>query len=307
MALTMAAGSFVAGASSEGGGAVAFPVMTLLFHIPPETARNFSLAIQSVGMSAAAYVIIRRRVPVEWRYLGWAAIGGAFGMVLGTLYVVPHVSPAYAKMLFVSFWLSFACVLFFVNEFRWRAVRSELSELTPFDRALLVVVGMLGGVLSAIVGSGIDILTFSFVTLRYRLSEKVATPTSVILMASNSLVGLGLHGLILRDFGAAETAYWIACIPVVVIGAPLGAQVIASWSRRLIARFLCAVIVVQFLGACWVIKPSGSLAWFALGVFVGGIALYAGFATRRNRTARAGDSLAAPSQPTEQTVAATTP
>ena len=35
MSVTMAVGSFIAGATSEGGGAVAFPVMTLGFKIPP--------------------------------------------------------------------------------------------------------------------------------------------------------------------------------------------------------------------------------------------------------------------------------
>ncbi|HRV81343.1 MAG TPA: hypothetical protein P5218_07905, partial [Planctomycetota bacterium] len=34
MSVTMVVGSFIAGATSEGGGAVAFPVMTLLFKIP---------------------------------------------------------------------------------------------------------------------------------------------------------------------------------------------------------------------------------------------------------------------------------
>lgn len=49
MSLTMVFGSLVAGATSEGGGAVAFPVMTLLLHIPPGVARDFSLMIQSAG------------------------------------------------------------------------------------------------------------------------------------------------------------------------------------------------------------------------------------------------------------------
>ena len=35
--------------TSEGGGAVAFPVMTLALGIPPAVARDFSLMIQSCG------------------------------------------------------------------------------------------------------------------------------------------------------------------------------------------------------------------------------------------------------------------
>ena len=43
-------GSMVAGATSEGGGAVAFPVMTLALKIAPAIARDFSLMTQSCGM-----------------------------------------------------------------------------------------------------------------------------------------------------------------------------------------------------------------------------------------------------------------
>jgi hypothetical protein len=49
MSLTMIFGSMVAGATSEGGGAVAFPVMTLALKIPPSIARDFSLMTQSCG------------------------------------------------------------------------------------------------------------------------------------------------------------------------------------------------------------------------------------------------------------------
>ena len=62
---------FIAGATSEGGGAVAFPVMTLLFDIAPSTARDFSLMIQAVGMTAAAGTILHTRIPVERRALIW--------------------------------------------------------------------------------------------------------------------------------------------------------------------------------------------------------------------------------------------
>ena len=41
--------------TSEGGGAVAFPVMTLALGIPPAVARDFSLMIQSCGMTAGRH------------------------------------------------------------------------------------------------------------------------------------------------------------------------------------------------------------------------------------------------------------
>ena len=54
----MCLGSFIAGATSEGGGAIAYPVMTLgPWKIAPLIARDFSLMIQSIGMIAAGAAI----------------------------------------------------------------------------------------------------------------------------------------------------------------------------------------------------------------------------------------------------------
>ena len=45
----MVFGAIVGGATSEGGGAIAFPVMTLALGIRPAVARDFSIMIQSCG------------------------------------------------------------------------------------------------------------------------------------------------------------------------------------------------------------------------------------------------------------------
>src|ERR1700727_1930717 len=69
VALTMVFGSLVGGGTSEGGGAIAFPIFTKLLHIAPRDARNFSLAIQSIGMAAASLSILYLRIPIERRAL----------------------------------------------------------------------------------------------------------------------------------------------------------------------------------------------------------------------------------------------
>ena len=52
-----------------------------------------------------------------------------------------------------------------------------------------MILGFIGGNFSALAGSGVDICSFSVLTLLFRISEKVATPTSVVLMAINTCVG----------------------------------------------------------------------------------------------------------------------
>ena len=57
----MVLGAFVAGLTPEGGGAVAFPVLSVFFDIKREMARDFSLMIQSIGMTSASIWILSRK------------------------------------------------------------------------------------------------------------------------------------------------------------------------------------------------------------------------------------------------------
>lgn len=278
MSLTMVFGSFIAGASSEGGGAVAFPVMTLGFNITPDVARNFGLAIQSVGMTAAAYLIFIRRIKIAYNYLWPVSIGGMMGMILGSIYLVPVIPAPFAKMLFVSFWLSFGLVLFYINEIYKRKTNEQLPVFRPSEKVSIVIIGVIGGTISSILGSGLDIFSFSYITMRYHLSEKVATPTSVIIMAINSIVGFIIHYFFIRDFGHKEFNYWLVCIPVVIVGAPIGAYYINTRTRGFISKFLYVVILAQFIGALFIIKPTGSLLLFTAVIFLFGVFLFFGFA-----------------------------
>jgi uncharacterized membrane protein YfcA len=237
-------------------------------------ARNFSLAIQSVGMTAAALWIFANRIPVERTYLKLGLIGGTAGIVIGTFGIAPYVPAAYSKMLFVSFWLSYGLALFLLNHVWERDTREALPALSAGQRWEIIGVGVIGGILSAILGNGLDICTFAFVTLKYRISEKIATPTSVVLMASNAVVGFFLHGVVLQDMQPEAINYWLVSIPVVIFGAPFGAYVVSKLHRLVIASLLYVIIVAQFVGALLIIQPSATLMAFSGAVFLFGCGLF---------------------------------
>lgn len=296
ISVMMAFGSFIAGSTSEGGGAIAYPFMTLFFKIESDIARNFSLAIQSVGMVSAAIFIVCRSIPIEKTYLALCAAGGVFGMVIGSFALVPLVSPVYVKMLFVSLWLSFGVVMFYENFIRKdRRVRERLPVLTVAERLTLVGIGFLGGVISSLTGSGIDIATFSYVTSRYQLSEKVATPTSVCLMASNTVIGFLLHAFVIGDFfDTPAFSYWLVAIPVVLFGAPLGAFFISTRTREFAAKLLYVLLAMQFVFAVYVVRPSGQLLAFTMLVFVAGLLIFGAPAVALRAGARSGGALKLP-------------
>ena len=214
---TMVFGSFIAGATSEGGGAVAFPVFTKALHISPQDAKVFSLAIQSVGMTAASLLIIVMGLRVEWQVIRWASLAGVPGIIIGAALLAPALPPSVIKMSFTVMVSSFAFTLFALNR-GIRLCHDRLPNPGRREQGLVMLAGFLGGLMSGMVGNGIDIVTFSLMVLLFHISEKVATPTSVILMAINSLVGFALHAFVVGGFTPQVQAYWIAAIPVVVIG-----------------------------------------------------------------------------------------
>ena len=262
MSVTMMLGSFIAGSTCMGGGAVAFPVMTLGFGMEAQLARDFSLMIQSVGMVSASLVIIILRITVEWRAIIYATIGGVLGVIVGIELIAPLLTSSYTKIFFVSFWLGFCTALYWINRNYARTVCIKIENFNSRSKYLLLAVGFLGGVVSGLTGSGLDIVTFAVLVLVFSLDEKVATPSSVILMATNSVIGFiwreGMGGGV--DTEAWD--YWWVCVPVVVVGAPLGVRFIRNRSRHFVAGLLYYAIIIQYIWALFVIPQTPGLILF---------------------------------------------
>ncbi|CAN5471493.1 hypothetical protein BH10BAC6_BH10BAC6_11420 [soil metagenome] len=254
--LTMVFGAFLAGASAEGGGAVAFPVFTLVLHVPPPSARNFAFAIQSIGMVSASVLIIGKKIPVDWRAIVIPAPAGVIGMIVGTWYLVPLLDPALTKLFFVSVWFAMGAGLWIANRRKTRHVLERAPTESIADIVRLLFTGLLGGVITSFFGTGIGIVLFCLLSLYYGVSEKVATPTSVISMSILTVVGFLFHAEVLRDFKALEWSYWMVAIPVVMIMAPLGSFMISKLHRLTIARILYAVVSVQFVAAMTILGTT---------------------------------------------------
>ena len=272
--ITMIFGSFIAGASPEGSAAVAYPIFTLILKIAPPVARNFAFAIQSIGMTSASLLIIGMRLKVDWNYIIFVTIGGVFGLFLGTYYVVPHVSPVQAKLFFVSLYLSFGIALWLQNRRPQREVFEKIENFQNSDKGRLIIFGLIGGIISSIFGTGINIFTFCLMTIYYRVSEKVATPSSVIIMTIETILGLFIHTKLVNDFQPEAFEIWLACVPFVAVFAPLGAFVISKMPRKGIATLLYLILIIQFFGAMIVIKPSLIQFSLCMLVLASGIGLF---------------------------------
>ena len=255
MTITMLFGSMIAGATSEGGASVAFPIMTLVFGITPTIAVDFSFMIQSVGMTAAVFTILMMRVRIEKNALIYTSIGGIFGIIIGLEYLRAHMDPPYQKMYFVCIWFAFAFSLFCLNWTLDRTVYLTIQNFNWWKAIVLIITGIFGGIFSSIAGSGIDICSFATLTLLFRISEKTATPTSVVSMAINTCIGFAWRELIQGGVEPEAWPFWAVCIPIVVIGAPFGSLIGSHFHRLVLASFVYITDTVQLIGALYVVRP----------------------------------------------------
>lgn len=258
IAVAMALGSYAAGSTPMGGGTVGFPVLVLLFHESATLGRDFSFAVQSIGMTSASIFILCRRQPLEWPMLRWAMLGSLIGTPLGILYIAPHVSPLLIKLSFAVIWCSFGVL----HLYRLREI-SRHEGLAPgahrFDRNAGFLVGLLAGATAAAVtGVGVDMVLYAVLVLLCQADLKIAIPTSVLIMAFTSLVGLATKALFLTvQPGVYEN--WLAAAPVVILGAPLGAFIVDRIGRTPTLFLVSLLCIVQFV---WTIRDE----WLRLGL-----------------------------------------
>jgi uncharacterized membrane protein YfcA len=261
VALTMVFGSLVGGGTSEGGGAIAFPIFTKLLHIAPRDARNFSLAIQSIGMGAASLSILYLRIPIERRALLYAGLPGVFGVALGARFMVPLIAPVFVRTSFTVLVSSMGVALLLVNRQKEVLRNREIPVFGAWEKVILATAGLLGGVVSALVGTGENSVVFMVMVLLFRLDEKIVTPTTVILMTMVTIPGFLLHLFLLNDFTPAVMGYWIAAVPIVVVGAPLGALICSHMTRRSIVYLLLFLITLEFISTVVLVPLPPAVLW----------------------------------------------
>jgi len=246
--LTMLFGSFVAGSTSVGGGAVAFPVFTKLLQIPSDITLVFSLAIQSIGMGAASVLIVSTRTPIVPKIIVHSFVFGAIGMGIGLFLLGPVLPSADVRYVFSMFSVIVGVALVVNHRRVKQGIVSELQhDAQEISAHILFPVALVGGILSGLIGTGIDFVIFAIMIFLGNYGIRTAIATSVVVMAINAIVGFILVVLFTDRFSGVVVEYWLAAIPIVVVGAPLGAVACRYLPRDFMFYFLMLLITVDVI------------------------------------------------------------
>lgn len=316
--VTMVFGSFLAGSSPAGAGIVAFPVFTKVLDVPAELARTFTLTTQAVGLTVAALIIVIARREIDRRV---AAVGIPVGIAgfLVALFALGEpsrpfwpftVSPAFVKVTFTLLLAALAFMMFLMR----RQTDMGSGRIVHWNVRVwlgLVAAAFLGGLVTGLTGIGVNVLVFLFAVVLAGLHPRAGVPTSICIMAGVSIAGLIVLALIDgqfdvtlspdgaqavavdgRPFGPVDAGsydllgFWLASVPIVVWGAPLGSWVVARLHERRLVQFLALLAATEVVSTAVLVdelhKKVGLAAYGVVGlvVVVGGIAMLRHFRHR---------------------------
>ncbi len=253
-AATMVFGSFVAGSTPQGGGAVAFPVFTKLLGVSATDAATFSLSIQAIGMGSATVIMALTRRAVDRGALRLTVPSAVVGYLSGTaLFSAISLPSAYVKVFFTLVVLTAGAATVLCQR---RDVIEQLSaarlDSAATRRAMIAVAGA-GGVASALFGSGADVAVYLLLTIALGVRPSIGVATSVITMAAVSVVGLitslltgALDPAVITQ-GTDIFGMWLAAVPVVVLGAPIGSWCASRVSPRVLTGFIGTLAAAEFV------------------------------------------------------------
>lgn len=271
IAVAMAAGSYFAGSTPMGGGTVGFPVLVLLFDEPASLGRSFGLAVQSIGMVSASIYLIAAGRRIDWDLLRPALVGSLIATPLGAAFMAPYAPDLGVKLLFATLWASFGVIHFAKLNMIVTPEGARRPE-PALDRRIGFAIGLAGGVVASLTGVGIDMMIYAAMVMFYRADIKIAIPTSVILMAFTSVVGIASN-IALAAFGPTRYALppdvfhnWLAAAPVVAVGAPFGAVVVNRLPRKSTLLIVSVLCIAQFV---WTLVQERDAGWPLLAALAG--------------------------------------
>ena len=262
---TMVVGAFVAGSTPMGGGAVAFPVLSVFLEIDRILARDFSMMIQSVGMtSASIYILTRKNADLRvFRPLLWWIPISFVGFVVGML-TLQQVDVYIIQALMLSLMASFTIVYLFSSH---RGTRSVYTATKIKDRVITTTAVFVGGLCTSLFGTGVDVLLYTVLATHFTLKEKLATEMSVILMASLSVLGYAYRGLYENAVTQYQVQTWLCAAPVVLIMAPLGSHILKKINTEHMLRAIVALSLAQ-LGYFILKEPTVEKLYWSAGATI---------------------------------------
>lgn len=183
----------VLGLLGGGGSILAIPVLVYLFRLDPVVATAYSLFI--VGFTSSIGVISKtRKKLINFRtglFFGAPSLITVFVTRRWIVPAIPDVILQTSNLVITKriFLLGLFAILMIITSFSMIKTRKKTKEPIGTSPVHILILGILIGLLTGLVGAGGGFLIIPALVLLAGLSMKSATGTSLFIIAFNSLIG----------------------------------------------------------------------------------------------------------------------
>ncbi len=242
----MVGGAFVLpGSRLRSGGAVAFPVLSVFLHVDRVLARDFSMMIQSIGMTSASIFILTHKDtnPSDYKPLLIFVPVCAVGTLLGFLFL-QHIPVYIIQAMFLSLSVTFVIAYYFSDH---RGTEERVKIKSNLDIAYLGIILIVGGMVSSLFGTGGDVVLYLLLVSHFNMTAKKATRISIFLQASISILGYSYRAFVDHGLTNYQIRTWLCAFPVVLFMAPFGVYVLAKLHVNVMLKFIIALNIFQIV------------------------------------------------------------
>lgn len=285
MSLAMVVGCLIAGSTPLGGAVVAFPVAVLVLKLTPVQGRDFAVLIQSIGMTAAAYLIaVKKPHMVNTYIVQTSCVANTLGVIIGFNVELPGF---WVNVVYMTYVVIFAGVLLYQhtmnvlsinakNPLKAKDESDKYSVTTILCTVVLFASGIVGGILASKLGSGSDTMSYIFGIFIYNplyaknglaVPESSLTVSSVVIMAYTTVVVTVIR-LVQGDIARETYLCWGAVVWIVVFGAPVGSILLTPAREAFFRRLFYVLAVVQFATFAGLKIKSDPAAWVVIGTAI---------------------------------------
>jgi uncharacterized protein len=224
---------FLAGLFGVGGGILIVPGLVLAAHMGQRLAHGTSLAAV-VPISIASLASYAAHGNVDWNVALWLAIGAVCGAIIGTrlLRVLPQRTLA---IIFLVVLVASALRLFLAADADGRDGLSVASVVA------LVIVGLVTGILSGLLGVGGGIVMVPAMIILFDLEPVVAKGTSAAVIIAAALMGTWRNRANDNTDLRAAAVIGVSGIVTAAIGSTLADRMSDTLSNTLFASLLLIV------------------------------------------------------------------
>lgn len=234
----MIVGAAIAGFTPVGGGAVAYPVLSLYTDLTPQIARDFSLAIQAVGMtSASIYIMTRKSYSKMFYVLIPAYIAFNFIGFIGVSALYSIIPVKMIQMTFVSLAVAFIASFMITKKY-------GMHEMVIPQWYHIGLFSFIGGACAALFGTGSDMLIYIMLSVYYGMREEEATDISIITMAGTSVLGVLYTA---PSMSPEVYPMWLVSVPIVTIFAPFGNMLLTLVRKYYMLLFVLGLNVFNYI------------------------------------------------------------